>query len=351
MKFWWKLILLFTATLGLMACGAEAVRAPVQEKEEATPVPAAVASTAPAQTPPTLRKVRLGVGYIPDVQFAPFYVAQNKGYFAAEGLEVEIEYGFENDFVALAAQGEREFAVASGDQIILARAQGLPITYVMKWYQRFPVALLAKADKGIAKPSDLTGKKVGLPGLFGASFIGWKGLVYAAQLDESAIKVEEIGFTQTAAIQQDLVDAAIVYIANEPNQLRSQGIEVNVIEVSDYIDLVSNGLVAGDKLLADDPDLIQRMVRASLRGLKDTIDNPDEAFAIVRQVIPEITDAQASTQRKVLADSIKLWQSDKLGESDPQAWQASIEFMSKTGLLEKTLQPDTLYTNKFVEAQ
>ncbi len=351
MKFWWKLILLFTATLGLMACGAEAVRAPVQEKEEATPVPAAVASTAPAQTPSTLRKVRLGVGYIPDVQFAPFYVAQNKGYFAAEGLEVEIEYGFENDFVALAAQGEREFAVASGDQIILARAQGLPITYVMKWYQRFPVALLAKADKGIAKPSDLTGKKVGLPGLFGASFIGWKGLVYAAQLDESAIKVEEIGFTQTAAIQQDLVDAAIVYIANEPNQLRSQGIEVNVIEVSDYIDLVSNGLVAGDKLLADDPDLIQRMVRASLRGLKDTIDNPDEAFAIVRQVIPEITDAQASTQRKVLADSIKLWQSDKLGESDPQAWQASIEFMSKTGLLEKTLQPDTLYTNKFVEAQ
>lgn len=356
MNFWWKLILLFSAGLGLMACGASAAQTPAQEKEaaaQAAPAGPAVVTEASAQSSPSLRKVRLGVGYIPDVQFTPFYVAQSKGYFADEGLEVEIEYGFENDFVALAAQGEREFAIASGDQVILARAQGLPITYVMKWYQRFPVALMAKADTGIATPEDLAGKKVGLPGLFGASFIGWKGLLYAANLDENSIKVEEIGFTQAAAIQQDLVDAAMIYIANEPNQLRDQGIEVNVIEVSDYIDLVSNGLVVGDKLMADDPDLVQRMVRATLRGLQDTIDHPDDAFAITREVIPEITDDKAPTQRKVLADSIKLWQSDTLGVSSPQAWQDSVDFMSKTGLLDasRALEPETLYTNKFVEAQ
>src|SRR5262245_4007816 len=72
-----------------------------------------------AEAPKELQKVRLGVGYIPNVQFAPLYVAQKKGFFANEGLEVEIQYGFEDDFVALAAQGEREFAVASGDQVIL----------------------------------------------------------------------------------------------------------------------------------------------------------------------------------------------------------------------------------------
>jgi NitT/TauT family transport system substrate-binding protein len=351
MKFWEKLVLLFMIVLGLIACGVEVAQPSSQEEEAAAPTAPVQATEAPAQTATELRKVRLGVGYIPDVQFAPLYVAQSKGYYAEEGLEVEIEYGFENDFVALAAQGEREFAVASGDQIILARSQGLPITYVMKWYERFPVALVAKADKGIAQPADLVGKKVGLPGLFGASFIGWKGLIYAAKLDEKAIKVEDIGFTQVAAIQQDLVDAAMIYIANEPNQLRSQNIEITVIEISDYIDLVSNGIVVGDKLMADDPELVQRMVRASLRGLQDTLDHPDDAFAIVRQVIPEITDETAPTQRKVLEDSLKLWQSDKLGESDPQAWQASVEFMSKTGLLEKTLEPDTLYTNKFVEAE
>ncbi|MBE7469636.1 MAG: hypothetical protein DPW09_17860 [Anaerolineae bacterium] len=351
MKFWMKWIFLFAALFSLVACGAEAAQAPTQAGEAPAQEAPAAATEAPAQASGELRKVRLGVGYIPDVQFAPFYVAQRKGFFAEEGLEVEIEYGFENDFVALAAQGEREFAVASGDQVILARAQGLPITYVMKWYQRFPVALVSPADKGITKPEDLVGKKVGLPGFFGASFIGWKGLIYAAQLDENAIEVKDIGFTQTAAIQQGVVDAAMIYIANEPNQLRSQGIEVNVLQVSDYLDLVSNGIVVGDKLMADDPDLAQRMVRASLRGLQETIAKPDEAFAIVRQVIPEITDDKAPTQRKVLEDSITLWQSDRLGESSPQAWQESIEFMSKTGLLEKTLQPETLYTNKFIEIE
>lgn len=313
----------------------------------------AACAAGPAATPTEvaqpLQHVRLGVGYIPDVQFAPLYVAQEKGYYADEGLEVEIQYGFENDFVALAAQGEREFAIASGDQVILARSQGLPITYVMKWYQRYPVALMALRSTGITTPQDLIGKTVGLPGFFGASYIGWKALVYAAGIDESKVTVKEIGFTQVAAVQQGLVDAAMVYIANEPNQLRSQGIEVNVIEVSDYINLVSNGLVAGEKLIAEKPDFVQRMVRATLRGLADTIANPDEAFAIVRRAIPEITDEQAPTQRQVLADSIKLWQSDQPGWSDPQAWQNSVDFMLKTGLIDQPVEPDKLYTNQFIQ--
>lgn len=350
MKFRWMIILLLfiLPAVSLVACGPNAAPAPGQKPETPPRIAPAEAAT---QAVKELRKVRLGVGYIPDVQFAPLYVAQNKGYYADEGLQVEIEYGYENDFVALAAQGEREFAIASGDQVILARAQGLPISYVMKWYQRYPVALMALATKNIARPEDLVGKKVGLPGFFGANFIGWKAMVYATKLDESAVKVEEIGFTQAAAVQQGLVDAAMIYIANEPNQLRAQGIEVNVVEVSDYIDLVSNGLVVSEKLMADDPDLVQRMVRATLRGLKDTIDHPDEAFTIVRQVIPEITDERAPIQRKVLEDSIKLYQSDQLGVSSQQAWQDSVEFMSKAGLIKKVLEPDILYTNKFVEAK
>jgi NitT/TauT family transport system substrate-binding protein len=342
MRFFQRFILFGLIGLGVVACGVQATSTAAEQ---------VVSTPAALPTGNDIRKVRLGVGYIPDVQFVPFYVAQQKGYYADEGLEVEIEYGFENDFVSLAAQGQREFAIASGDQVILARAQGLPIAYVMKWYQRYPVALMALANKGIAQPQDLTGKKVGLPGLFGASFIGWKALVHAASLNESAINIEEIGFTQAAAVQQGLVDAAMIYIANEPNQLRSQGFEVTVIEISDYINLVSNGLVVGEKLLADNPDLVQRMVRATLRGLKDTLENPDEAFIIVRQVIPEMTDDKATIQRKVLEDSIKLWQTEQLGVSDVQAWQDSIDFMHQTGLLNQPLEPEGLFTNKFVETQ
>lgn len=330
MKSRWISLLVVIILIGLTACGPEPAARPTEQGKE-------------------LQKVTIGVSYIPDVQFTPLYVAQNKGFYADEGLEVEVEYGFENDFVALAAQGEREFAFASGDQVILARAQGLPVTYVMKWYQRYPVALMIPESEGISKPAELAGKTVGLPGFFGATFIGWKALAYATGIDETAITVEEIGFTQAAAVQQGLVDAAMVYVINEPNQLRNQGVEVNVIEVSDYIDLISNGLVAGDQLIADNPDLVERMVTATLRGINYTIENPDESFDITRQVIPEISDETAPTQRKILEDAIELWKTDQPGVSDPEAWQASVDFMLETGLLEEPVEVETLYTNQFVE--
>jgi len=305
------------------------------------------------QSPVESQAVTLGVGYIPNVQFAPLYVAQRKGFYADEGLDVKIEYGFENDFVALAAQGERDFAIASGDQVILARAQDLPITYVMKWYERFPVALMLGPGQPVSSLEELKNRKIGIPGYFGASFVGWKALVYGANLDESAVELEEIGFTQAAAVQQGAVDGAMVYIANEPIQLRNQGVEIDVIEISDYVDLVSNGLVVGEKLMADNPGLVQKMVRGSLRGLQYALDNPDEAFKIVREVIPEMTDEEAPVQRQVLDASIELWRSEQPGISNRQAWQDSLNFMIASDFLdsEKSIDVGALYTNQFVETK
>jgi NitT/TauT family transport system substrate-binding protein len=312
--------------------------------------------TTPAAAEPTneatsteLEQINIGVGFIPNVQFAPLYVAQAKGFYADEGLDVALEYGYENDFVALTATGERQFSVASGDQVILARAQELPIVYVMKWYERFPVGVTALAESGIDAPEKLEGQTVGIPGLFGASYVAWQGLVYATGLDESTITVEEIGFAQAEAISQNQVDAAVVYIANEPVQLSKLGKNVNVIEVSDYINLVSNGLVTNETVIKENPDLVQRMVRATLRGLAYTIANPDEAFEIARRFVPEITDDDAPTQRAVLDASIELWRSEQPGMSDLEAWSESAQFMVKTGLVETPVEVEALYTNEFVK--
>ena len=312
----------------------------------------AMAAETMKQKSSTLREVTIGVGFIPNVQFAPLYVAQHRGYYAEEGLKVKIEYGFENDYVVLAAQGKREFAAASGDQVIMARSQGVPITYIMKWFQRYPVGVMIPASKGVTKPEEMKGLKIGLPGFFGSSYVGWKALVYAAGIDEKALTLQEIGFTQAAAVQHGIVDGAVVYVTNEPVQMRSRGKAMNVIEVSDYIDLVSNGLVAGEKLIARDPELVRKLVKASLRGLKHTIENPADAFAVVREVIPEITDRDAPVQRKVLDASIELWRTDALGISDRKSWQTSLDFMLATGLIKSTekVKLDSLYTNQFVEA-
>ncbi len=300
-------------------------------------------------TATSLRKIKFGVSYIPNVQFAPLYISQQKGYYADEGLEVELQYGYESDFVSLAAQGTNEFAIASGDQIILARSQGLPITYIMTWYQRYPVGLVIPASKNISTVADLKGKRVGLPGFFGATYIGWKALAYATKLDEKQVTVKQIGFNQAAAVKQDLVDAAMVYIVNEPIQLRAEGLKVRVIEVSDSINLVSNGLAVGNKLMTSDPDLVRRMVRATLRGLIYAVEHPDEAFAVSRKAIPEITDETAATQRDVLNASIALWKTDTYGISKRKSWQESVDFMRKTGLLSKPVSIDTLFNNQFIK--
>jgi NitT/TauT family transport system substrate-binding protein len=283
------------------------------------------------------------MGYIPNVQFAPFYVALEKGYFAEEGLTIEFDYGMETDLLSLVGQGELQFAVASGDQVILARGQGLPVVYVMTYYKRFPIAVIS-LETPLEEPRDLIGHRVGAPGLYGANYIGWRALLYAAGIPEEEIPLDSIGYTQVASLTEGKVEAAVVYANNEPVQLRQEGYEPYILYVADYIDLVSNGLITNEETIAQHPDLVERLVRASLRGLRDTIEKPEEAFEICKRYVPEMTEAQLA----VLKETIPFWQSEPLGYSDPVAWDASQQFMLDVGLIDKETDVKEMFTNRFI---
>jgi NitT/TauT family transport system substrate-binding protein len=292
-------------------------------------------------------KVTLAMGFIPNVQFAPFYVAVNQGYFADENLEVEFDYGMETDLLSLVGADALQFAVASGDQVILARGQGLPVVYVMTYFHRFPVAVISMEDVPLEKPEDLIGRSVGIPAP-GASYNGWLALLYATGIDEEEVPIEFIGYTQVASLTEGRIDAAVVYGANEPVQLRQAGYEPNIIYVADYMNLVSNGIITNEKTIAEKPELVQRMVRAVLRGLRDTIEDPEEAFEICLEYVPEAGGENRDTQMAVLEESIKFWDSETLGLCDPSAWEKSVDFMFQAGLMESKSDAEKMYTNDFI---
>jgi NitT/TauT family transport system substrate-binding protein len=296
-----------------------------------------------------LTRIRLPMGYIPNVQFAPFYVAAEKGYYRDAGLEIEFDYSFETDGVALVGSKELQFAVVSAEQVLLARAQGLPVVYVMAWWQDYPVGVTALAEEGILRPEDLAGKKIGLPGPFGASYIGLRALLGEAGLEESQVTLDSIGFNQVEALVTGQDQAVVIYVNNEPIQLRAQGYEVDVIRVADYVKLASNGLITNEQTIAENPDLVRRMVQATLHGVAASLSDPEETFEICKKYVENLAQADENVQKQVLAATMDFWRTDELGISEPSAWENMQSVLLDMELLSGPQDLAAAFTNDFVK--
>ena len=313
------------------------------------PVPATEGGDSGELTP-----VDLGLGFIPNVQFAPCYVGIEQGFFREEGIDLSLSYGYENDYLKLVGVGETQFMIGSGDQVVLGRAQGLPVTYVFNWYTRFPVVIFAKADRAITAPADLAGKKIGIPGAFGASYVALRGILEAAGLDEQSIQLESIGFTQAAAVLEDKVEAAVDYAVNGPVVLSMAGTAVSVIGLDDYLVVPANGLVTNERTIAEQPELVAAMARALQRSIAFTLANPDEAFANALAAVPEAGGENEATSRAVFDASLPYWtpqSGQPIGESAAVDWQAAAELMERIGLVDRVVPAEELFTNQFVPGE
>lgn len=338
-----KMVSLTLLLAVISACSAAPTPTP-------TTAPAIATQAATVATNNTLlTPITLFMGYIPNIQFAPVYVAIERGYFKDTGVDIKLENSFdETDGLSRIAANQLQFGVISGEQVILARAKGAPVVYVFRWYQRFPVGIVVPADSSINKPEDLAGKVVGVPGKFGASYVGLQALLNAAKLKESDLKeVKAIGFDTAPVVCGKQVEASVVYVANEPAQIESKCFKVRVIKISDYANLVSNGLVTNEKAIKDQPDLVRGMNKALARGLADTIADPKAAYDLSRKYIENLAAADA-VQMAVLTNSIDLWKTDKYGYSDPAAWTLTHDTLKAMGLITDPVDLTKVFTNDYL---
>lgn len=306
-------------------------------------------SSTPSPSPATKQPITVAFSYLPNVQFAPFYVAKSKGYYDEAGLDVTIQHMYENEAVQLVAQGNAQFGVLSGLSVLLARQQGMPVVTVATITQKFPVVYFSKATTPLEGVQDLRGKVVGYPGRFGASYYGLLAMLYAHHMQESDLDLREIGFNQIEMILADKVQVAHGYAMNEPVQLRAMGIALNVLRVADVYPLVSDGIITNETMLTTQSRSVRGFVQATIRGLRDTLANPDEAFDICLKHIPEANMNNRDLQRQVLEATLEYWQADRLGYSDPEVWGGTYRFLRDVNILTRDQPVAESYTNAFVE--
>jgi NitT/TauT family transport system substrate-binding protein len=300
-------------------------------------------------------QLTVGLTYIPNIQFAPFYVADSLGYYKDAGLNVTLRHhSFTEDEFGAVASGKEDVVFGGGDEMLQARDNNVPLVYIANVYSKYPVTLIVPANSTIHTAADLRGHTIGIPGKYGETYFGLLALLQSAGLSESDVTIQSIGFTQVAALTAGHVDAVMGYINNEVMQFQQANFAVRTLELSEVVQplpLISNGLGALESELKNHGDDIKALVSATLRGVQYTIAHPQDALNISKKYVPGLSDPkQAASALAVLQATIPLWQVNgtQMGYNEPATWQDMGAFMQKYGLLSKPANVAQSYSNSYL---
>jgi putative riboflavin transport system substrate-binding protein len=320
-----------------------------------TVVAAACSSGASAPpSAPAAVNLTVGLGYIPSVQFAPFYRADQAGYYAAEGLKITFQNEIDANLVPKVGQGQVDLGLADGTSVIPAVSQAIPIKYVATIYGKFPSIVFSKATAGINAAADLKGKKIGIPGKYGSSWIMLQALLASAHLTPAdATIVEYPDFGQGAAVAAGAVDAATGFVNNEPVQLELAGTKTTVLAIDEITPLPGPGIIASTATIAAKHDALGGFIRATLKAMNEIAANPSVGVDASIKAVPDLAKDRA-TQEAILAATIEAWRpagaaagTQLTGAIDPADWDASAAYMTTLGLVPKPVTSSDLVDTTF----
>jgi len=215
---------------------------------------------------------------------APFTVAIDRGYFKAEGLEVTIDTSPGSlEPINRVASGTYDMGIGDINSLIKFRDANPsnPIPGVFMFYNKPAFSIVARKSLGVTKPKDLEGKKLGAPAPDGA-YAQWPIFVQANGIDASKVTIENVGFpVREPMLQKGDVAAITGFSFSSFINLKAMGVPVDDIVVmlmADYgVNLYGNTVFVNPKFAADKPDAVKAFLRALVKGMKDTVKDPDTA--------------------------------------------------------------------------
>lgn len=284
--------------------------------------------------------VTLRLKWLHQSQFAGYYAAEQEGFYKEEGINVRVvPGGAETPSIQIVAGGSEQFGVSGMSQLIEARAKGIPVVALATTYRKNPLIWFG-IDKSIQTPQDLVGKKVGLT--VGSN----SDLLFRAMLKKNGVNIEDVNIVPVnynlALLLEKEVDVYEGYLTDQPISVELAGHETYILNPSDYgIYFYGDTLFTTEKVIQDNPDLVKRFTRATIKGWQFAYDNPEKAVDYVLMYSDQLNREQ---EMRGMETSLELIQPDDkpIGTIEMAIVKQMQDLLVDYGILESPIDLDKL---------
>ena len=303
----------------------------------------------PRPTPATPLVLQLGWYFTGD--FAGFYAADDRGYYADERLRLRfVEGGPDIDPVESVMNGDAQFGTTKADSLIVARSEGKRVRAIAVVQRRSPLVFMTLKNSEITRPEQFAGKTIFVsrgsrPALLAATRKVGLGPGQFKMVGEHSHETDYTEFFNGE------VDVWVGFLFDEAVEIEAAGYELNFIHPENYgVHNYATTIFATDRFIAENPDVVTRFLRATLqRGWKFAVQNPEAAGGLTAQYDAGINRDHESAYLTAILPLINTGE-DHIGWMKPEIWAEMTENLTRLGLLETEIEPTDVYTLEFIEA-